>query len=124
MVKRLISATVLSGVLIAGVGGAAFASTQPAVAAQLSPAQTPTLAGARTHAIAPKLARVAGVVTAVNGSSLTVVDAQGTPRTVTLTASTAITPNTRIVATGTLTADGTLTATRIRIRVAHSAGTS
>lgn len=80
------------------------------------------------------LARVAGVVTAVSGSTLTVTGLNGTPRTVNIGATTAITragaaataaditPNTSIVAAGTPGADGSLNATRIIIRAAHVAG--
>ena len=80
------------------------------------------------------LARVSGVVTAVNGPALTVTGANGTPRTVNIAATTAITragvtaqasditPNTVIVAAGTPNADGSLNATRILIRAAHVAG--
>ncbi len=80
------------------------------------------------------LARAAGVVTAVNGSALTVTGANGTPRTVNIEATTAITragvaataadiaPNAVIVAAGTPNADGSLNATRIVIRAAHVAG--
>lgn len=218
MVKRLLSATVLSGVLIAGAGGAAFASPRPAATAhphharatavartriaarkavrahrravrkvlrqvyrvtavngdtinavtragqpvtitvgitttyKEAGATTPTLSrvtpgesilvrGKRT---APRtfqattvrilLARAAGVVTAVNGSALTVTGANGMPRTVNIEATTAITragvaalatditPNTVILAAGAPNADGSLNATRIVIRAAHVAG--
>jgi len=80
------------------------------------------------------LARVAGVVTVVNGPALTVTGANGASRTVTIAATTAITsagavarasdimPNTAIVAAGTPNADGSLNATRIFIRAAHLAG--
>jgi len=80
------------------------------------------------------LARDAGVVTAVNGSSLTVTGASATPHTVNIAATTAITragvtaaatditPNTVIVAMGTPNTDGSLNATRVVIRAAHVAG--
>jgi len=80
------------------------------------------------------LARVAGVVTAVNGSTLTVTTPQGAQRSVTIastaaitragatTAAASITPTTAIVAAGTSNGDGSLTATRILIRAAHVAG--
>jgi len=80
------------------------------------------------------LARDAGVVTAVNGSSLTVTGASGTSHTVTIAATTTITragvtaqasditPNTVIVAAGTPNADGSLNAIRVVIRAAHIAG--
>jgi len=80
------------------------------------------------------LARDAGVVTAVNGQSLTVTGLNGTSYTVTLGATTAIsasgatapqsaiTPNTAIVAVGTPNADGSLNATRVVMRAAHVAG--
>jgi hypothetical protein len=80
------------------------------------------------------LARDAGVVTAVNGSSLTVTGASGTPHMVNIAATAAITqagvtaqasditPNTVIVAAGTPNADGSLNAIRVVIRAAHIAG--
>jgi hypothetical protein len=80
------------------------------------------------------LARDVGVVTAVNGSSVTVTGAAGTPRTVNIAATTTITragvtaqasditPNTVIVAMGTPNTDGSLNATRVVIRAAHIAG--
>ncbi len=80
------------------------------------------------------LARDVGVVTTVNGSSLTVTGANGTSHMVNIAATTAITragvtaqvsditPNTAIVAVGTPNADGSLNATRVVIRAAHVAG--
>ncbi len=213
MFKGLVSATVLSGILMTGAGGAAFASAGPAAPAH--PGHARLAAGAPRHAHkrvqrhhrrasravlrvtavngntinavtrgdlpvtitvgaattyreagkptaslsdvtvgesiiargarpAPRtiqakvvrilLARVAGVVTAVNGSTLTVTTPLGAQRSVTIASTAAITragatapassitPNIVIVAAGTPNGDGSLTATRILIRAAHVAG--
>ena len=117
----------------AGVTTASLANVQPgeSILARGKRTATRTIQATVVRIL---LARDAGVVTAVNGSSLTVTGATGTPRTVIIAATTAITragvtapasditPNTVIVAVGTPNADGSLNATRVVIRAAHIAG--
>jgi len=124
--------------------GTATTFKEPGKTASLSdvqPGELILVQGTRTapRAIQAKVvrilfARMAGVVTAVNGSSLTVTGVGGAQRTVQIAATTAITragvaatagditPNTAILAAGTLNADSSLTAARIVIRAAHVAG--
>jgi len=80
------------------------------------------------------LPRVAGVVTGVNGSTLTLTGFDGTTRTVTVTGSTryqkagqsaplsTIASGTAVVAEGTANGDGSLTAVRVTIQVPRVAG--
>jgi len=116
-----------------GVTSAALSNVQPGESILVRGKRTATRTIQAT-VVRILLARDAGVVTAVNGQSLTVTGLNGTSHTVTLGATTAIsasgatapqsaiTPNTAIVAVGTPNADGSLNATRVVIRAAHVAG--
>ena len=116
-----------------GVTSAALSNVQPGESILVRGKRTATRTIQAT-VVRILLARDAGVVTAVNGQSLTVTGLNGTSHTVTLGATTAIsasgatapqsaiTPNTAIVAVGTPNADGSLNATRVVMRAAHVAG--